>query len=369
MEKERSRQQELLYNAEFELQQMERKIARGLGERSDEEKKQLQYRIEELELEYQRHKDKKSILSQQGKKLQQELKKWQKKKEYCDKDQCRLNETIVDVELEITACELNLKKLTSKKEEEMVSHDLVRLEVRRLRDILRNKVEEVLTLENQREDLYTEMSANKAEIRIQTEVKIAQLRAFEDERHKSKVELGQRKIAAEKMQLKHQTLTKAHHNDDGEEEEISPVYHLIAAAQKRAELQREGDLLDKEIRSKEKELKAMEKTLSHLRERNTDFRSSFSKVDKNSQNYQEVVLMDDQVKTSERELLEAKKACHVSKRKNDGNLKKLEQTRQKISMFIDESNSLEETNSRVNNELQKLMYDIEKIKTKVKEEG
>ena len=37
------RQQELLYNAEFQIQQTERKVARGLGERSDEEKKSLKY--------------------------------------------------------------------------------------------------------------------------------------------------------------------------------------------------------------------------------------------------------------------------------------------------------------------------------------
>ena len=41
LDKESARQQELLYNAEFEIQQIERKIARGLGERSDEEKNAL----------------------------------------------------------------------------------------------------------------------------------------------------------------------------------------------------------------------------------------------------------------------------------------------------------------------------------------
>ena len=39
------RQQELLYNAEFQIQQIERKVARGLGERSDEEKKKLKLEI------------------------------------------------------------------------------------------------------------------------------------------------------------------------------------------------------------------------------------------------------------------------------------------------------------------------------------
>ncbi len=367
LERERSKQQELLYNAEFQLQQMERKVARGLGERSDEEKKQLQQKIEELELEYQNHLNKKVTLLQQSKKLQQELQKWQKKKEYCDKDQSKLSEMIVEVELEISACELNLKKLNTKKEEEMVSHDLVRLEVRRLREILRNKVEEVLTLENEREELINQMSARKAEIRIHTEVKVAQLRASEDERHKLAVELGQRKIAAEKIQLKHEILTKNHSSDGIKGEEHSPVYHLIAAAQRRAELQREGDLLDAEIRKKEKELKSMEKTLSHLRERNTDFRSSFSKVDRKGRDYQEMLEMDEKVKASEKELLEAKKQFHTSKRNHDNNKKRIEQIKSNTSLFLQEINSLEENKSRVQNELQKFAQDIETTQRRVQE--
>ena len=46
MDVQSTRQQELLYNAEFQIQQMERKVARGLGERSDEEKKVLMDQID-----------------------------------------------------------------------------------------------------------------------------------------------------------------------------------------------------------------------------------------------------------------------------------------------------------------------------------
>ena len=42
-------QQELLSNASFQLQRMEKKVARGLGERSNEEQMQLQLQIESLE--------------------------------------------------------------------------------------------------------------------------------------------------------------------------------------------------------------------------------------------------------------------------------------------------------------------------------
>ena len=360
MEKERSRQQELLYNAEFQLQQMERKVARGLGERSDEEKKQLQLQVDNLEVDHRRHKDKQTTLLQQNNKLQQELQKWQRKREHCEIDQRGLSEAIVDVELEITACELNLKKLVAEKEEDMVSHDLVRLEVRRLRDILRNKIEEVIQLENKRENLFNEMLVKKEEKHIQKDVQIAQLRVCEDERHKSAVELGQRRIASEKMQLKYEALVKAHGNDRNDEEENSPVYHLISAAQQRAELQREGDLLDAEIYKREKELRAMEKTLSHLREHNTDFRSSFSKVDKKSKNYKELNILQDQVKSNEKALLEAKKEYQLSKRKYDSFQKRMQNTQQSLQLLTEENDSLEETKFRLNIELQKFKEDIEK---------
>ena len=42
------RQQELLYNVEFQLQQMERKVARAGGVRSEEETRVLNARIEKL---------------------------------------------------------------------------------------------------------------------------------------------------------------------------------------------------------------------------------------------------------------------------------------------------------------------------------
>ncbi|EER14638.1 hypothetical protein Pmar_PMAR008524, partial [Perkinsus marinus ATCC 50983] len=46
---ERQRQQELLYNADFECQLMERKVARINGERSVEEKEELNRKIKESE--------------------------------------------------------------------------------------------------------------------------------------------------------------------------------------------------------------------------------------------------------------------------------------------------------------------------------
>lgn len=48
LEHEKTRQQELLYNADFQIQQMERKVARAQGERSQEETQKLNKEIEDL---------------------------------------------------------------------------------------------------------------------------------------------------------------------------------------------------------------------------------------------------------------------------------------------------------------------------------
>lgn len=45
LDKETARQQELLYNAEFQIQQSERKVARAMGVRSDTEKRELKLQV------------------------------------------------------------------------------------------------------------------------------------------------------------------------------------------------------------------------------------------------------------------------------------------------------------------------------------
>ena len=140
----------------------------------------------------------------------------------------------------------------------MVSNDIVNLEVTRLRDILRTRVREILCLEEYRDNIIERKIKQKEEIDIMNEIYVSQMRAVEEERHKSAVELGQRSIMANKIKLKNEMLTKAHHTDikDGDEGH-SHVYTLITAAQKIAEFQNECDILDREIFIKAKEIKKM----------------------------------------------------------------------------------------------------------------
>jgi len=56
LKQEKQRQQELQYNCEYQIQQMERKVSRAQGERSQEEQKRLQQEIDTADIELKKQK-------------------------------------------------------------------------------------------------------------------------------------------------------------------------------------------------------------------------------------------------------------------------------------------------------------------------
>lgn len=103
---------------------------------------------------------------------------------------------------------------------------------------------------------------------------------MDEERHKAAIALNEKNLAVKNLQSRHFTLKGKGGvvGSDGEDgEEHSAIYHLIAAAQKKADLQREGDALEKDVLEKEREMIALTRTLQEMKERNTRHRLSFKK--------------------------------------------------------------------------------------------
>ncbi|RQM21404.1 hypothetical protein B5M09_009793, partial [Aphanomyces astaci] len=333
------RQQELVYNGEFQIQQMERKVSRASGERSADETKALKAEIDTLQAEFDEALAQYTMLQTQCKKLSDERAAQDRAKKALLKTRDEITAKIAKHELENESASNSLRGILREKEELLVQADLQKLEVKRLKDLLNSRADEVFSLENREFQLKKSMDERKREISVHREVQRAQVKAAEEERHKISVEYGDREMRVTKLQAKFETVRHTHDDDnasstsswigftkmtlsssrqlcktspfgnadDQDGQERSQAYFVIKAAQRREELQREGDELDDKIRVSEKEVRALTKTLQHLEGRNTEYRKSFHRADMVGEDAAKMNQLEDQVKSAEDTLFKRKK--------------------------------------------------------------
>ena len=274
------KQQELLYNADFQIQGLERRVARASGERSDEETRVLNQRIEKLTTVLEGVNVEHTLLTNQLKQAQDNLKAATRTKLDCAATTESLNSVIAELKLETETTIRSVKERVKEKEEKLVASDILQLEVKRLRDIFTMKTDEMYGLENRKRQLEMSIEERKHEIEIHKETLQAQLKLLQEEMHRITLEMKERELRVEKLQSKFE-VTAGRIQSDGGDEEKSQAYYVIKAAQEREELQREGDALDSEIAKAEKEVGALEATLNKLLDKNKAYRTSFRRVDQN----------------------------------------------------------------------------------------
>nr|CCA18224.1 flagella associated protein putative [Albugo laibachii Nc14] len=310
LEQQVLRQQELIYNGEFQIQQMERKVARASGERSVEETKALQEQIKVLQAEQERVQSEQSMLITQCKKLEEERRGQERVKRALQKQREELQAQLAQTELENESYLNMLKQTLRSKEEYLVQYDMQSLEVRRLRGIMNARSNEVFTLENRDFQMKKSMEERKKEIQMQRELQRAMNKNIEEERHKLTLELAERESRVRKLHAKFEVLCKSGgYGADQEEgtEGRSQAYYMIRAAQRREELQIEGDDLDNKIRVAEREIKALKKTLRHLESQNSEYRKSFQRVDLAGEDKKKLVALEEQVRDAEDRFFKKKK--------------------------------------------------------------
>ena len=308
LDKESVKQAELIYNAEYEIQLMERKLSVVKGERSDAEKKALTAQIEKCKEELKEAKDQQKFLVNQTRKVNNEYTRARRREEEAERDKVKLRERINTVEMESNAVELDLKQYTEEEQEAMVSNDVMRLEIKRLRDQLSERADKVFTLENRKQQLKLSMAERKKEIAVHSDVQAVQLRLAEEEVHKVKMEVNGRKAQINMLAAKYEKVVKSSsvRSEEGGEPK-SQAYYMIQAAQKREELQRQGDELDQEIRRREREMRALEATLRHVNVRNTKYRTSFQKANMKSGEAEDMKQLEEQAKLAADALFRRKK--------------------------------------------------------------
>ncbi|KAK7091050.1 coiled-coil domain-containing protein 39-like [Littorina saxatilis] len=289
------KQQEILYGQDFALQQLERRIGRMSGERSNEEKVSMEQKLSDLTQDLDAKNNTHTLLSLQLKRLQDDIRRVTRELETSGAEKWDLTSKIEEIMLYNDNSERELRTLIKKKQDNMVNENIMKLEVKRLRDMLNDRSDEVMTQEKRKLQLETAMKERIQEISIHKEMLWSQLKAADEERMQISTELHERISKIDKMHKRYDILMVSMAPPEGEEER-SQAYYVIKAAQEKEELQREGDDLDARIRKAEKEIRALENTLKLMNGRNEQYRKSFNKITETSDEMEEKLRLEEQMR-------------------------------------------------------------------------
>ncbi|XP_052403388.1 coiled-coil domain-containing protein 39 [Carassius gibelio] len=292
------KRQMIVSNQDFQIQMLERKTLHLQGKVNTEEKAALEKKASDLEEALEEKNRTATTLNTQLKKLQDDIRCVRKDTEKIGTEKRELTTKINELELFIDNSEKDQKKLRLKKQDSMVEKGLLKLEVQRLRDLLYDRADGVLSLEKRRLQLQTAMKEREEEIRVHREMLSKQIKLTEQERQGLSAAVNERLFKIEKMRKRYEILTVSLAVPEGEEEK-SQAYFIIRAAQEKEELQRQGDDLDNKIRKTEKEIHALENTLQVVNNCNTSYRKALTKVTESSPAHQEKLKLEEQRRAAE----------------------------------------------------------------------
>jgi len=360
LDEEALKQKEHIYNAEFQIQQMERKVARASGVRSDDEKKILNKRIahhkEELEISQAQH----DMLLNQVKKIENELVATKREAVQVSKKRQDLKARNHELSLENSSGENVLLGLMKKKEEVMVSHDLMKLQVKTLRDQFDDRADKVFGLENRKFQLEASMMERKQEIQVHSDMQRTRAKLAEEERHKLALEANECKMKVDKLEKKFKAISP-------EGEVASQAYFVIAAAQKREELQREGDTLDAKIRQATREIRALEETLLNINSLNSQSRSNMHRVDPKSKEAHELKRLYEELNATRDICFKKKKELERLENDISEDQQRIAELNQQTSTAEDERVSLDRSNHQVQQEIANQNNHLARISIKLQE--
>jgi len=289
-------QQEIVYNQDFTIQTLERRLARLMGEVDTEEKRELEAKIVELTKTLEEKTGVQTMLTAQLKRLQDDIRRQKRDMEKSGAEKSDLTSKIEELNLHNEISNKELRNIINKKQESMVEDNILKLEVRRIQDYLHRKADQVLSLEKRSLQLSTAMKERQQEISMHKEMLFSQLKAAEEERQTVSAELHMRTEKIDKLKKRYEILMVSMAPPEGEEAK-SQAYYVIKAAQDKEELQRNGDELDARIRKAEKEIRALENTLRLMNSRNETYRKTFNKVTESSEEYEIKQQLDEQFRS------------------------------------------------------------------------
>lgn len=359
------KQQKILYNQDFTIQQLERRMGRMHGETSNEDKLHMEEKIKLLTEDLKHREKKKSVMIQQLKRSQDDIRRINRNSEKAKSDMESLTSKIEEVDVHIETAEKELKRVTNKKQDLMVEESLLKVEAKKIKHNLNNKADDVVNLKQRRLQLDTALKERSREIALHKDMMISEMRILEEERQQVSSDLHERISKIDKLKKRYELLMVTM-GAPGTEEEQSQAFYVIKAAQEKEELQKEGDDLDAKVRKAEKEMSALENTLRLINTRNDIYRKSFNRVKETSEEVEEKSNLEEQYRAVQDKF----KFKRRMMRELTHDLKIMSNTIEKLSIEGDQLSDINEENkkkiSQLNKEISNQSQSLDRVKNQTK---
>lgn len=263
----------------------------------------------------------------------------------------KLSSQIEEVSLENDMTLQDLNRVTKKKEEVLVQHDIMKLEIKKIKNTLGKATDHVYTLENKKNQLEMTMQEREKEIQVHRDVLLAEHKAIEDERHKIAIELAERRTKVKNLKIKYESLVQKAHGSDGGTAEHSQAYYVIKAAQDKEELQRKGDELGAKIIKAEKELKAFENSRITLENINIRKKVNYNNKGVSKDEIASKEALEEQVNAASENLSRRRKEIQKLDQEYEQDLRRLTETQNKYETLKDRKMKLEQVMFSMRQEL------------------